>query len=249
MINFKQKLKQNKPLIGTIQTLPSPEVTEILANTGFDWIWIDMEHSTIDTPTMQHILMAAKNTTHCIVRPPSHEEAHIKKILDAGADGILIPLVNTREQAEYLVKLCKYPPQGNRSIGIARAHNYGMKFQEYVDNANETITVIIQIEHIDAVKNLDDIIETPGLDAILIGPYDLSGSMGKTGQVNDPEVQQQIEKVRTTCLNANIPIGIFTTNPENVKALKEKGYSFIGVGMDTMALGQKMKENLDISRK
>lgn len=241
-MTFKQKLKQHKPLIGTIQALPSPEITEILANTGLDWIWIDMEHSTIDIPTMQHMLQAANGKCPCIVRPPSHESAYIKKILDAGADGILIPLVNTPDDANQMVKLCKYPPDGQRSIGIARAHGYGMRFQEYVDNANEDITVIVQVEHIDAIKNIDQIVKVPGLDAILIGPYDLSGSMGKTGKVNDPEVQKQIEIARKTALNANLHVGIFTASPENVKELVEKGFSFIAVGLDSMALGNAMKE-------
>ena len=241
-MTFKEKLEQHKPLIGTIQALPSPEITEILANAGLDWIWIDMEHSAIDVPTMQHMLMAANGKCPCIVRPPSHEKAYIKKILDAGADGILIPLVNSPQDANQMVKLCKYPPQGNRSIGIARAHGYGMRFQEYVDNANDTITVIIQVEHIEAIKNIDEIVKVPGLDAILIGPYDLSGSMGKTGKVNDPEVQEQIEIARKTALEANLHVGIFTADPGNVNGLIEKGFSFIAVGMDSMALGNAVKE-------
>ncbi len=248
-MTFKEKLKQNKPLIGTVQALPSPEITEILTNTGLDWIWIDMEHSAIDIPTMQHMLQAAGGKCPCIVRPPSHEKAYIKKILDAGADGILIPLVNSPEEAKEMVNLCKYPPDGERSIGIARAHGYGMSFQEYVENANEKITVIIQIEHIEAVRNIDDIVKVRGLDAILIGPYDLSGSMGKIGQVNDPEVQAQIEIARKAALNANLHVGIFTAGPGNVKGLVEKGFSFIAVGIDSMTLGNATKEILENSRK
>jgi 2-dehydro-3-deoxyglucarate aldolase/4-hydroxy-2-oxoheptanedioate aldolase len=239
---FKQKLRQKQPLIGTIQELASTEVTEILASSGFDWLFIDMEHSAIDVPCMQHILQAGQKHCPCIVRSPSHEEVWLKKILDAGADGIIIPLVNSAEEAEKLIRSCKYPPEGSRSIGITRAQGYGANFREYVAEANEKIAVILQMEHIDAVRNIDAIVKVPGIDALFIGPYDLSGSMGMTGQVNSPEVQGQIEILRNACINAGLPMGIFTTNPAEVNTLIEKGYSLIAVGIDAMILGKAAKE-------
>lgn len=251
MINspdFKQKLKQKQPLIGTVQELASAEVTEILADAGFDWIWMDMEHSAIDVPCMQRMLQAGQHLCTCIVRSPSHDEVWIKKILDAGADGIILPLVNSAEEAEKIIQFCKYPPKGRRSVGLARAHGYGMNFQKYINDANQTISIILQIEHIDAVNNIEAIVKVPGIDALIIGPYDLSGSMGKIGQTNDPEVQEQIEKVRQTCLNANMPMGIFTANPEEVKTLIKKGYCLIAVGIDTMLMGKAVKEAIGISR-
>ncbi len=245
MTAFKQKLQQKLPLIGTIQELPSTEVTEILASAGFDWLFVDMEHSAIDVPCMQRILQAGQKHCPCIVRSPSHEEVWLKKILDAGADGIIIPLVNTVEEAKKVIRFCKYPPEGGRSIGIARAQGYGMNFQEYVAEANEKIAIILQMEHIDAVRNIDAIVKVPGINALFIGPYDLSGSMGMTGQVNTPEVQQQIEILRNACIRTGLPMGIFTANPAEVKPLIDKGYSLIAVGIDAMILGKAAKETLN----
>ncbi|HLP46180.1 MAG TPA: aldolase/citrate lyase family protein [Candidatus Kapabacteria bacterium] len=247
-MNFKKKLAQKQPLIGTLQELPATEVTEILALAGLDWLFVDMEHSAIDVSCMQHILQAGQKMCPCIVRSPSHDEVWLKKILDAGADGIIIPLVNSAEKAKEIIRFCKYPPAGSRSIGIARAQDYGMNFQKYVAEANEKVAVILQIEHIDAVRNIDAIVKVPGIDAIFIGPYDLSGSMGMTGQVNSPEVQQQIETVRKACIDAGLPMGIFTADPAEVKSLLEKGYSLIAVGIDAMILGKAAKEALKISK-
>lgn len=247
-MNFKQKLAQKQPLIGTLQEIHAAEVTEILASAGFDWLFVDMEHSAIDVPCMQHILQAGQKQCPCIVRSPSHDEVWLKKILDAGADGIIIPLVNSAEKAKEIIRLCKYPPEGSRSIGITRAQGYGMNFQQYVKEANEKIAIILQMEHIDAVRNIESIVKVPGIDAIFIGPYDLSGSMGMTGQVNSPEVQQQIEILRNACINAGLPMGIFTADPTEVKSLLEKGYSLIAVGIDAMILGKVMKETLKICK-
>ncbi|MCP4157409.1 MAG: 2,4-dihydroxyhept-2-ene-1,7-dioic acid aldolase [bacterium] len=239
--NFKERLRGEKHLIGTLQALPCTEITEILVAGGFDWLWVDMEHSAIDVPVMQRILQTAQPQCPCIVRAPSHDEVGIKKILDAGADGIILPQVNSAKAAEKIVRSCKYPPEGSRSVGLARAHSYGTRFQEHVDEANNTVAVVMQIEHIDAVRNIDEIVAVSGVDAVIIGPYDLSGSMGKTGMVNAPEVQEQIEKVRKTCLNAAMPMGIFTADPEQVTALKEKGYKLITMGIDSLFLGQALK--------
>ena len=245
LLNFKQRIKQRKPLIGTIQALDSPEVTEILASVGFDWLWLDLEHSAIDIKGGQRLLQAAGSKIPCIVRVPSGDEVWIKKILDTGPAGIIIPQVKSALQAAAIVRFSRYSPLGSRSVGLSRAHGYGLGFKEYIEQANETVSLILQIEHIDAVNDIEAIVKVPGIDALLVGPYDLSASMGKIGQVNDPEVQKQIEKVRKTCLKANIPLGIFTTNPNDVNTFIEKGYTLIAVGIDTLFLGQILKQTLD----
>lgn len=239
---FREKLKEGKPLIGTVQTLNSPEVTEILAAVGFDWLFIDLEHSILDIGGAQRILQAAGPQCPCVIRPPSQEEVWIKKILDTGAAGIIVPRVKSAEEAARIVKCSKYPPEGDRSVGLSRAHGYGLSFREYVNNANREIAVILQIEHIDAVRDIETIVKIPGIDGLLVGPYDLSGSMGKIGQVNDPEVQQQIQRVRQVCLEVNMVLGIFTANPDDVKPLVEKGFSLIALGIDTMLMGQYLRE-------
>jgi 2-dehydro-3-deoxyglucarate aldolase len=239
---FREKLKEGKPLIGTVQTLNSPEVTEILAAVGFDWLFIDLEHSILDIEGAQRILQAAGPQCPCVIRPPSQEEVWIKKILDTGAAGIIVPRVKSAEEAAGIVKCSKYPPEGDRSVGLSRAHGYGLSFQEYVDNANREIAVILQIEHIDAVREIETIVKIPGIDGLLVGPYDLSGSMGKIGQVNDPEVRQQIQRVRQVCLEANMVLGIFTANPDDVKSLVEKGFTLIALGIDTMLMGEYLRQ-------
>ena len=246
--HFRRRLKEGKPLTGAIQALNSPEVTEILAAVGFDWLWVDLEHSAIDVPGLQRILQAAGTYCPCLVRSPSHREVWIKKILDAGPAGIIVPRVNSAEEAAAIVGFCRYPPEGCRSVGLSRAQGYGLTFQEYVDHANDDIALILQIEHIAAVKAIADIVKVPGVDALLVGPYDLSASMGKTGRVTDPEVQQHIEIVRQVCLKAGMPLGIFTTRPEEVKPLIEKGYRLIGVGVDSLYLGQALKQALETIR-
>ena len=242
--NFLKKLSGGEILIGTIITLPSPEIAEILSFAGFDWLFIDTEHTTLEVPDVQRILQCIQGRCPCIVRVPSGDELWIKKFLDIGADGIIVPLVNSAEEAQKIIRFCKYPPDGSRSVGISRAHGYGMKFREYVDFANDSIAVIIQIEHVDAVRNIHSIVQVPGIDGIFVGPYDLSGSMGKVGKVDDQEVQQNIEIVKTACMNAGVPVGIFGFDVECVKSHIDKGYTLIAVGMDTVFLGKTAQETV-----
>ncbi|MCP5047669.1 MAG: 2,4-dihydroxyhept-2-ene-1,7-dioic acid aldolase [bacterium] len=246
---FRQEIKEGQPLIGTIQTLDSPEVSEIISTAGYDWLFVDLEHSTLDPGAAQRILQTVGSRCPCILRVPGHDEVWIKKILDTGAAGILFPKVNSAPEAKRIVDLCKYPPQGRRSVGLARAQGYGMAFRDYVDTANHDIAVVMQIEDIKAVDNIESIVKVPGIDALFLGPYDLSASMGKAGQVKDPDVLRQIQKVRTVCLEARLALGIFTVNPHEVNAFIKEGYTLIAVGIDTSILAKTMKENLAAIRK
>jgi 2-dehydro-3-deoxyglucarate aldolase/4-hydroxy-2-oxoheptanedioate aldolase len=232
--SFRRKLKEGKPLIGTIQTLSALEITEIFTVAGFDWLFIDMEHTVLDVPAVQRILQTAQGRIAGIVRVPAGEEVWVKRVLDAGAEGLIFPQVNSAGQAKKIVQLCKYSPEGNRGVGISRAQGYGMRFNEYVETANRDTAVIIQIEHIEAVKNIEAIVQVPGIDAIFIGPYDLSGSMGKIGKVADPEVQEKIKIALTAGLKAGLAVGIFTLNPADVKRFIEKGYTLLTLGIDVM---------------
>ena len=241
-LSIKQKLLNSELLLGTIVTLPTPEITEIYCQAGFDWLFIDLEHSTLSINDAQTILQTASQKTGCIIRVPSIEEAWIKRVLDIGPAGIIIPQVKSVEEAKLAIQLCKYPPEGLRSVGLARAHGYGENFQEYVENANDEITIILQIEHIDAVNNIEEIIKVPGIDALFIGPYDLSASMGKTGQVTDPDVQEAIAHVKKVAEEAKMPLGIFGANADAVKAYIQDGYTLITVGIDTMLIAKTAKD-------
>ena len=243
--SFKKKLQRKDLLVGTIQTLPSPEITEILCSAGFDWLFVDLEHSTLNSRDAQYILQAAAPNFSCMIRVPVIDEVWIKKVLDAGASGIIVPQVLTSEAAAQAVKLCKYPPEGVRSVGVARAQGYGDKFQEYVESANKETLIIIQIEHIDAVNNIDSIVKVAGIDCLFVGPYDLSASMGIPGSINDPSVKSAISRVTSCAEQAGIPLGIFGTTAESVQPYIDLGYTLIAIGLDTMILGSAAKKMVD----
>jgi 2-keto-3-deoxy-L-rhamnonate aldolase RhmA len=234
--NFRNRLKRGETLLGTLVTLSSPEVAEILAEAGFDWLFVDMEHSPLDVREAQAILQAVGERCACVLRVPLNDEIWIKKALDIGACGIIVPQVNSRQEAERAVRFCKYPPQGSRGAGVARAHGYGARLQDYLDSANEEIAVIVQAEHMDGVNHVQEIVSVAGIDAVLVGPYDLSASMGKIGKVTDAEVQAAIARVKATCASAHMPIGIFAATAEAAKPFMRKGYSLIAVGIDTIFL-------------
>lgn len=186
---FRARLLAGDRLIGTLISLPSPEVAELLAEVGFDWLFIDAEHGPFESAGALRLLQAVGARCASLVRVPAGEEVWIKKALDIGAAGVIIPQVNSAEQALRVVRHCKYPPFGTRGVGIARAHGYGLGFSDYVAEANDGLAVIVQAEHIEAVRDIAAIARVPGVNAVLIGPYDLSTSMGKPGQITDPEVR------------------------------------------------------------
>ena len=186
--SFAERLRKGERLIGTLVSLPSAEITEILSETGFDWLFIDAEHGAFNPQQAQTLLQAAGQCP-CVIRVPAGDEVWIKKALDIGGAGIIAPQVHTAEQAEQIVRYCKYSPDGSRGVGIGRAHKYGIRFEDYIKTANENIAVILQAESREAIDNIESITSVEGIDAILIGPYDLSASLGKIGKVTDPEVR------------------------------------------------------------
>ncbi|MCX7141552.1 MAG: aldolase/citrate lyase family protein [Proteobacteria bacterium] len=231
---FAARVRAGETLLGAIIALPCPEVAELFSRAGFDWLFIDTEHSPMDPLAAQVLLQSAR--CPCMVRVPVGEEAVIKKALDIGAAGVIVPQVNTAADAERIVAYCKYPPLGSRGVGIVRAHGYGLDFQEYVASANDNVIVMLQIENIAAVDNIDAIVRVPGVDALMIGPYDLSGTMGRLGQVNHPEVEQAMETVRKACAAVGMKLGIFAATAEGMKPYIQKGYTMPIAGMDLMLL-------------
>ena len=246
--DFRARLRGGEKLLGTIVTLSSPAAAEILADAGFDWLFVDGEHGPLETGDIMGILQAVGDKTACIVRVPTADETPIKRVLDLGADGIIAPLVNTAEQAEYIVRSARYSPAGSRGVGLGRAHGYGMRFKEYIDSANELVTVVVQAEHAQAVENIESIVKVEGIDAVLIGPYDLSASMGKMGQVDDPAVIEAIDHVTDTCLAAGIPLGYFGVNAEAVRPFADRGYTLLVAGTDTLFLGSAAEATLSALR-
>lgn len=229
---FARRLRRGDLLYGTMLTLPSPELADMVSRCGFDWLFLDGEHGSPTPLDWQRMLMATGGRCACVLRVPGQDEVHIKQALDLGVDGIIVPMVNSAEQARSAVALSRYPPQGRRGIGLARAQGYGREFGDYIARANDDVAVLVQAEHIDAVDNIDAITDVEGLDAVFIGPYDLSASLGKTGQVDDPEVVEAVERVTRSCRDKQIPLGYFGVNADSVRPWVEQGYTLICAGTD-----------------
>ena len=225
-VDFGHRLKVGELLIGTIVTLSAPEVTEVFVEAGYDFLFIDTEHGPMDIEAAQRLLQVAHGCA-CIVRVPDNNEVWIKKTLDIGADGLIIPLVNDASTASRVVEYAKYPPMGARSVGLARAHGYGMNFQGYVESANNETSIVLQAEHISAVENMSAIVAVEGIDAILVGPYDLSASMGYLGRPNHPVVQEAIDEIARCCQSAGKTIGIFGATPQAVEPYIKKAIGLL----------------------
>ncbi len=240
-VSFRARLKNGEKLLGSMVSLPSPPIAEILVDAGFEWLFIDTEHGPISHNEIVALVNAARPCP-CIVRVPDHSEVAIKSVLDLGVDGIIVPLVNSAEEAARVLSFAKYPPQGRRSVGIARAQGYGFHFANYVQRANEDTAVILQIEHIDGVSDIDRILEVPGIDAIFLGPYDLSASLGKIGQITDPEVVAAIDKVKAAVSAKGLPLGLFGVTADALSHAFSTGYSLLAVGTDTIFLGTAARE-------
>lgn len=242
--SFRKRLIDRETLIGTMVTLPSPAVAEILADVGFDWFFVDGEHSPLDAAEILGILRAVGHRVPCVVRIPSLDEGWIKRVLDLGAHGIIVPQVNTAEQAADVVRFARYSPAGGRGVGLGRAHGYGMRFAEYIESANDDVAVIVQAEHATAVENIEQIVKVPGIDAIQLGPYDLSASLGKMGQVTDPVVTTAIDRVVAACDAVGMARGNFGVDAAIIRDYIQQGFTLITVGVDTLLLGSAAKKTL-----
>jgi 2-keto-3-deoxy-L-rhamnonate aldolase RhmA len=237
---FAVRLRRGDRLIGSFLTLPALEVAEVMSAAGFDYLLIDCEHAPLDAMWAQRLQQAAR--VPGLLRVADAHESTLKRALDTGAAGVVVPMVNSAQQARAIVSFCKYPPLGSRGVGIVRAQGYGLGFQEYVAHANESTAVIVQIEHISAVENIDAILAVPGIDAAFVGPYDLSGSMGRLGQVDHIDVLAAIEGVRFACERAGMPLGIYVGSAAAAKPYLEKGFSLIAVGVDALMLGNAARQ-------
>ena len=234
--SFGERLRAGDILRGTLLALPSPAAAEVIAGTGFDWLFIDGEHGPFDAGSVTAVLQAVDRRLHCVVRIPRLDVGTIKQTLDLGAAGIIVPQVNTPNQAAQVVEYAKYAPLGNRGVGLARAHDYGNDFAGYLSRANQSTGVIVQAEHIEAVENIDAIAATEGIDAVFVGPYDLSASLGHTGQLDHPEVVAAIDHITRSCQAAGMPLGIFGMSAAAVKPYMERGYTLLCAGTDVTLL-------------
>lgn len=234
--SFRRRLVSGEKLFGTMISLRAPEASEIMRKAGFDWLFLDAEHGPLSGGDLQGLMQGAGPEMPCLVRVSEGTAVPIKQALDVGAAGIIAPMVNTAEQAQRIVRLAKYPPEGERGVGLGRAHGYGLSFQDYMTRANRDLAVVVQAEHIEAVENIEKIIAVKGIDAVMVGPYDLSASMGRPGDVRHSEVKAAIDRVTEACHSAEIRLGIFGMTAEAVQPYIERGYTMIIAGVDVMLL-------------
>lgn len=235
---FKIALADDSPRAGILLSLPSPETVEICIQAGFDWLFIDMEHGLLDFASVQRMVQAAAGRVSCLVRVAANDPAWIGKALDTGADGLIFPHVNSAAEAAACVRAALYAPRGGRSIGVARSQGYGAGIREDLASANGRVTLIAQAEHIDAVRAIDSILEVPGLDAVFVGPLDLSASLGIPGCTEDARVQDAIGAILAAARAKKIPAGIFAPGAAAARAAMARGFAYVAAGTDGAILAE-----------
>jgi len=247
-MSLKQKLEKNHTTIGSWITLGHSAVAELMAKTGgFDWLVIDMEHSVIELSQVQEMMQAIDLAgVPPLVRLTSNNTDLIKRVMDAGAHGVVVPLINSKQDAELAVASVYYPPRGLRGTGLARAQGYGATFPDYRAWLAENGVVIVMIEHIDAVNAVDEILAVPGVDGYIIGPYDLSASLGVPGEFDNPKVIDAIERICAAGKAANKAGGIHVVEADLalIKKYLADGFTFIGYGMDIRFLDAICRDHL-----
>lgn len=248
----KQQLKAGQPSIGTWLTYPSPFVAESLATAGFDWLNVDMEHNPIDWETAALLFMAVRSQGGVpLVRIPWNHAENIKRALDCGAWGIVVPMVNSRAEAEAAVAAAKYPLRGIRSVGGSRhALSFGTNAADYWQHADDEILVVVQAEHIDAVNHADEILSVPGIDCVFIGPNDLAASMGYGPgyEREDPEVVAAVAKVLAAARRHGVAPGIHCSSGGAVRRRIAEGFQFCALASDARLLTSAARAELQQAR-
>jgi len=232
----KSKLRNDEVVIGSVVSLTDYTVSERLGFTGYDFLWIDAEHNGLDyKDILMHTIAASSGGAASFVRVRDNDPALVKPILDMGVDGIIFPLIKTVDDAKKAIAACTYPPKGIRGVGPGRAVRYGMdNVMDYLLHKSESsIFKILQVEHVECVNNLEEIVKVPGIDALMIGPSDLSASVGLMEQIEHPTVLRMIDKICEVGQKSGIYIGAFTgSNPVNLNLFLERGVRIICIGGD-----------------
>jgi 2-keto-3-deoxy-L-rhamnonate aldolase RhmA len=243
---LKTKLASRKPVFAGWVSYSHPSITETFAKAGFDFITIDMEHTPISLEQAQRIIAACQAyDSLCLPRPVSHSNDITKPLLESGADGMLYPMVNTEEELKKIIEYNKYPPVGKRSFGVNRAQEYGFVFDQYIKEWNDHSTLMLQIESIQAVENIESLLKYKEVDGVMIGPYDMSGSLGVPGQTNHPLVLEASKKVIMACEKYGKSCGtqVADVQPDSIQKLFDQGYTYAILGSDLFVLW-KWAENM-----
>jgi len=241
---FKARLKAGDRLIGLWMTLADIYSAEVVGTAGFDWVVVDGEHSPNDIRSIRDQLIALEaSDTHPVVRVPIGETRLIKQVLDIGAQTVLVPMVETAEQAAELVRACRYPPDGTRGVGAsaARASRFG-SIPDYIATADDQICLLVQVENRAGIANIDDILKVDGVDGVFIGPADLSTDMGHSGNSSAPEVQEVILATLQRIAKAGKAPGILSTKDETTALYRDGGAQFLAVGIDLLMLARATRD-------
>lgn len=238
---LRQRLRDGRCVVGSWLNTGSSIAAELMSAAGFDFLTVDAEHAAIDVPGAQVVFQAIRaGNPDCapLVRLPGIEHDTVRRFMDAGAAGVIAPLVNSSGHARAVVRAVKYPPEGGRGVGFCRANMYGMDFDRATKAANDSTFVCVQIEHIEGVENIEDILAVPGVDAVFVGPYDLTASMGLTAQFEHPDYLEAVRHVLAACRKNGAVAGIHCVQPEVSEVVRrfEEGYRFIAFSLDIVML-------------
>jgi 2-keto-3-deoxy-L-rhamnonate aldolase RhmA len=243
---LRERLKQRETTYGLWVTLESPSVTEIAVTLGLGWVCIDMEHGHLGyREVLEHLRAVRGSETAALVRVPEIDRSSIKRALDLGAHGVLLPLVRGPEDLERGMRFGRYPPCGERGVGGERAVKWGLSFQEYLADANEETLIIPIIETREVAEAIDSILEVPGLEAIFFGPADLSATHGYLGEWEGPGIAERILEIRANAARRGIGAGLVSRSIADAMSRRDQGFAMVGLGADTGLLIRAMSEALE----
>lgn len=249
---FKNKLRENKQVcIGSWLSIGGPAIAEIMCQAGFEWIAVDLEHSCLTLKEAEELIRVIDLCGRTpLVRLSCNDPVQIKRVMDCGAHGIIVPMVNSRDDAERAFAALHYPPQGTRGVGLARAQGYGTQFQEYRRWVSEGAIFIPQIEHINAVRNLEEILSFEGVDGLIIGPYDLSSSLGIPGQFDHPSMKECLDKIKEVSRKYNKTSGFHIVEPDHLQLSQriQEGYRLLAYSVDFRMLDKACRDGLSSIR-
>ena len=234
----RERLRNGQPALGALVGLGSPNVAELMACAGYDWLVLEMEHSALDSAQLQHMLMAVQGTDVIpLVRPLSADPLFIQKALDTGAMGVFVPMVRSAEEAEEVVRATRYPPAGRRGFGPLRASQYTLDYEDYLANANDNMLVALILETKEAAADLDAIMNVPGIDAIYFGLFDLCISFGLNPmEMPFPQIDDIMVRALELGKQKGVAVGLGAGTPDELKQRLSQGYTFLNYGTDYQLL-------------
>ena len=243
--DFRQALVAREPVVGNWISLAHPAIAEMSVDLGFDFVVVDTEHTSISVDQLESMIRATDTgagDTAAIVRIPDHDPGRIKRALDMGAAGLMFPMVESAEEAEHIVEAVRYPPEGRRGAAPARASGYGRTFDEYFENANESLVTIIQVETERAVENIEEILAVDGVDAVQVGQGDLSASVGAFGEWDDDAFRDALDRTVEAAHARDVPVGMLALDRAGIDRWLDAGVDFMAVGADMVYLQEGARE-------